>query len=123
MLLLLCRRRAGELVYEREIARIGKNASSTDTKAGRQLGFLVDRVRSAKRRAVFKCLVLMPTSLMGGLWLSRAIALSPGNAFVGAILLNLPNVLEVPLESGWAWAEQVYGSVCVSYPHILFVHS
>jgi len=48
MLVQLCRRRAGELVYEREIARIGKNASSTDSKTVRQLGFLVDRVRSAK---------------------------------------------------------------------------
>ena len=48
MLIQLCRRRAGELVYEREITRIGKNASSTDAKSARQLGFLVDRVRSAK---------------------------------------------------------------------------
>ncbi|SPO20336.1 related to GPI - transamidase subunit [Ustilago trichophora] len=108
MLIQLCRRRAGELVYEREVARLGQN---TDTKSARQLGFLVDRVRSAKRRMVFKCLVLMPAALAGGLWFSRAIALSPGNASVGAILLNLPNVIDIPLESGWAWAEQVYGSV------------
>ncbi|CDW98839.1 hypothetical protein, partial [Sporisorium scitamineum] len=111
MLIQLCRRRAGELVYEREIARIGKVTSSNDTKAQRQLGFLVDRVRSAKRFAVVKCVVLMPVALAGGLWISRAIALSPGNPSIAAVLLNLPNILQIPLEQGWAWTEQVYGSV------------
>jgi hypothetical protein len=46
MLIQLARRRAGERVYEREVARIG-SANST-AKPSRQLGFLVDRVRSAK---------------------------------------------------------------------------
>ncbi|SNX84047.1 related to GPI - transamidase subunit [Melanopsichium pennsylvanicum] len=111
MLIQLCRRMSGELVYQREIARIGKTTSSTGTKVARQVGFLVDRVRSAKRFAVLKCLILMPTALAGGMWLSRAIALSPGNASTASILLNFRNVLKVPLQSGWAWAEQVYGSV------------
>ncbi|KAJ1030044.1 hypothetical protein NDA16_000957 [Ustilago loliicola] len=109
MLVQLCRRRAGELVYEREVARIGQSATDTEAKTARQLGFLVDRVRSAKRHMVFKCLVLMPTALAGGLWVSRAIALSPGNASIGSLLLNLPNVLSIPLDNGWAWTEQVYG--------------
>lgn len=139
LLVQLCRRRAGELVYVREVARIGKSAPASDMKSARQLGFLVDRVRSAKvssspferniqhtsdsatdfqfcfriivlqRNVVFKCLVLMPTALAGGLWISRAIALSPGNASLGSLLLNIPNILSVPLDSGWAWAEQVYG--------------
>lgn len=109
MLIQLCRARAGELVYEREIARMGKDASGT--KAGRQLGFLSDRVRAAKRLAVLKCIILMPIALVAGLWISRAIVLSPGNASVTAILLNLPNVLQEPLEHGWTWIEQVYGSV------------
>lgn len=111
MLVQLCRRRAGELVYEREIAQIGRHSSSTDTKAARQLGFLVDRVRFAKRFAVLKCLILMPAALAGGLWLSRAIVLTPGTASFSAVLLNLPSILEVPLEQGWDWVEQVYGSV------------
>ncbi|SJX60706.1 related to GPI-transamidase subunit [Sporisorium reilianum f. sp. reilianum] len=111
MLIQLCRRRAGELVYEREIARIGKDASPNDTKAQRQLGFLVDRVRFAKRWAVVKCVFLMPAALAGGLCISRAIALSPGNPSIAAVLLNLPNILQVPLEQGWKWTEQVYGSV------------
>ncbi|TKY90887.1 hypothetical protein EX895_000885 [Sporisorium graminicola] len=111
MLIQLCRRRAGDLVYEREITRIGKDASPTDTKAQRQLGFLVDRVRFAKRFAVVKCLVLTPAALAGGLWISRAIALSPGDPSIAAVLLNLPNILQVRLEHGWAWTGQVYGSV------------
>ncbi|CCF51142.1 hypothetical protein NDA11_001995 [Ustilago hordei] len=109
MLVQLCRKRAGELIYEREIARVGKNALTTDAKTARQLGFLVDRVRSAKSRTILKGLVLMPTALAGGFWISRAIALSPGSASIGSLLLNLPNVLSIPLDSGWAWAEQVYG--------------
>lgn len=48
MLVQLARRRAGELVYQREIVRLGKAASISDTKVVRQLGFLVDRTRSAK---------------------------------------------------------------------------
>ena len=114
MLIQLCRRRAGELVYEREIARIGKHGASTDSKAQRQLGFLVDRVRFAKRFAVFKCIVLMPAALAGGLWISRAIALSPGDASFGAVLLNLASLLQVPLEHGWGWVDQVYGSVVLA---------
>ena len=53
MLVQLCRKRAGELIYEREIARVGKNALATDAKTARQLGFLVDRVRSAKVGVLF----------------------------------------------------------------------
>lgn len=60
---------------------------------------------------LLKCIVLMPAALAGGLWLSRAIALSPGNASFGAMLLKLPAVLDVSLTDGWAWAEQVYGSM------------
>lgn len=60
-------------------------------------------------RTILKGLVLMPTALAGGFWISRAIALSPGSASIGSLLLNLPNVLSIPLDSGWAWAEQVYG--------------
>ena len=111
MLIQLCRQRAGELVYESEIVRIGQNASSTDVKAARQLGFLADRVRSAKRLAGFKCVLFMPTVLAGGLWVSRAIVLSPGKASASTILVNLPDILQVPIDEGWTWIEQVYGSV------------
>ncbi|KAJ9476529.1 GPI transamidase component GAB1 [Pseudozyma hubeiensis] len=112
MLVQLCRSRAGELVYEREVARIGKDANSTDTiKATRQLGFLADRVRSAKRFAVFKCIFLMPVALAGALWVSRAIVLTPSSTSASALLLGLPKILQVPLHHGWAWIEQVYGSV------------
>ncbi|GAK61992.1 GPI transamidase component PIG-U [Moesziomyces antarcticus] len=113
MLIQLARRRAGERVYEREVARIGSAASST-AKSSRQLGFLVDRVRSAKRFMVFKCVVLMPAALAGGLWLSRAIALSPGDASIRALVSNIAAVMQVPLEEGWAWTEQVYGSVLLA---------
>ncbi|GAC99404.1 cell division cycle protein 91 [Pseudozyma hubeiensis SY62] len=112
MLVQLCRSRAGELIYEREVARIGKDANSTDTiKATRQRGFLADRVRSAKRFAVFKCILLMPVALAGGLWLSRAIVLNPSSTSASALLLGLPTILQIPLHHGWAWTEQVYGSV------------
>ncbi len=104
MLVQLCRHRAGEIVYEREIARLGRHASATDTKAVRRLGFLADRVRFAKRFAVFKCLILMPAALAGGLWLSRAIVLSPGGASFGAVLLDLPSILEVPSRTGMGMA-------------------
>lgn len=63
---------------------------------------------------VFKCVVLMPAALAGGLWLSRAIALSPGDASKRALVSNIAAVMQVPLEEGWAWTEQVYGSVLLA---------
>lgn len=63
---------------------------------------------------VFKCVVLMPVALAGGLWVSRAIALSPGNASIRALVGNIATVVQVPLEEGWAWTEQVYGSILLA---------
>ncbi|EPQ32296.1 uncharacterized protein PFL1_00492 [Pseudozyma flocculosa PF-1] len=106
----LCVKRAGEAEYESEISHFAqKTEGSLDVKRARRLGFLVDRMRKAKRWALVKLLVLCPAILVAGVVASRAIALNPGSKlpFLEAVVESLAR----PWEEGWEWAERVYGVI------------
>ncbi|PWN52104.1 PIG-U-domain-containing protein [Violaceomyces palustris] len=119
LFLLLCYRRAGENEWEMEATRLRHRsieAKGNDGGRSRRRGFLSDRIRKRKRLALSVGLVTLPVSLVGGIILSRAIALNPANE------LSLPRAIaasihEVDWRHGWEWAERVYGTIILASDH------
>ncbi|PWY97193.1 PIG-U-domain-containing protein [Testicularia cyperi] len=110
LLIQLTTLRAGELVYDKEIDRINNAARADKPGVTRRAGFLVDRIRSAKRWAVVRSLILYPSALVAGLYLSRAIVLSRGRSDLPALFEALKSSATLHGSAGWEWTEQVYGT-------------
>ena len=107
---------------------------AADAKAIRRAGFLSDRIvrakvrkrlkvlilrasskhhllffKSPQRWAFFKSLLLCPLALAGGVFLSRAIASSPGH---GTPLAEaIVHARDLAHTEGWEWAWRVYGTM------------